>query len=128
MEGNDSLVYDYHAGRTITGRAIAGQAQPGEGRYLVIVPQVGGLYPLGFPDKYVPVSGRQFTAVSAGPEGVSVDMELPAGRNYTFAVVGAGTLAAGGPGIDVRGVEKRGELTYVDFRVETPSCTLVLRN
>ena len=127
MEGNGSLVYDYHAGRPIAGRVIAGRAQPGEGRYLVIVPRVGGLYPLGFTDKYVPVSGRQVKAVSAGPEGASVDLELPAENSYTFAVLGAGTLSAGGEGIDVGGVEQRGELTCVTFRVRKTSCRLVLR-
>jgi len=127
LEGNGSLVYDYHAGRPIAGRVIAGRAQPGEGRYLVIVPRVGGLYPLGFPDKYVPVSGSQVRAVSTGPEGVSVDLELPAENSDTFAVLGAETLSAGGGGIHVRGVEKRGELTCVDFRVETASCRLALR-
>ena len=43
LERNDSLVYNYHAGEVVIDRVIAGQAEPGECRYLIAVPKVGGV-------------------------------------------------------------------------------------
>ena len=79
------LIYDYHGDSVIKGHRVSGLAHPGEGRYLIAVPKVAGLYPLGFPDKYVTFPGKQFKAIDAIPAGTRVEMELPAGRNYAFA-------------------------------------------
>ena len=121
------LVYDYHSARTVQQYLVSGRMQPGEGRCLILVPEAAGLYPLGFPGKYVTLSGRQVKGVVANRNGVSFDLELPAGRNYTFAAAGAGKLSASGQGLLVQGVEERQGLTYVDFRVEINRCSLVLR-
>lgn len=126
LQGTNSLVYDYHAQQLVADRVIMGQAVPGEGRYLVIVPRVGDLYPLGFPDKYVPLSGKQVKAVEAVPQGIKVDLDLPPARNYSFAVLGPNVLAPSGRGVNILGVEKRGEITTVEFRAETSECSLSL--
>ncbi|MEE9161490.1 MAG: hypothetical protein V3U35_00835, partial [Candidatus Neomarinimicrobiota bacterium] len=128
MDEPGGLVYDYQAGSTVPEVILAGDALPGEGRYLVIVPKVGGLYLLGFPEKYITLSGRQVKEVQTGPEGVRIDLELPAGRSYTFAAFGASPTSASGHGIQVLAIERRGELTCVEFHVETRRCSLVLRS
>ena len=96
------------------------------------MPEIGRLYPLGFWDKYVPVSGRQVKAITVNDEAVSLtlelDLELPTGRDYTFAFLGEESIIATGRGLRVAGVEKRGELTCVDFRVEANHCSLIVRN
>ena len=111
---------------------LAGELQAGEYRYWVIAPQASGLYLLGFLDKYVTMSGRQVHRVAADLEGVTIDMELPAGSNYTFAVIPAGdrvgrTLLVGGRGTQGQSVAPLGGLTCIDFRVDAPRCSLVLR-
>ena len=126
LQGSDSLVYDYYARQVVTGRVIAGSAAPGEGRYLVVVPRVGKLYPLGFADKYVPLSGRQVKAIDVESQGVKIDLDLPPGRNYTFAVVGTEELAPSGRGVNILGVERSGELTCVEFRAKASRCSLWL--
>ena len=128
LEANNNLVYDYHAGEVITSRVIAGQAQPGEGRYLIVVPKVAGVYPLGFPDKYVTLPARQVKEIRVGPEGVTIDLELPAERNYTFAVVATDNLSARGQGLKVKSVETKGELTFIEFVVDSPFCSLLLQS
>jgi hypothetical protein len=50
---------------------------------------VGGLHLLGFLDKYVTLSGRQVKEMQVEQERVAIDLELPAGRSYTFTVLGA---------------------------------------
>ena len=128
LAGSDDLVYDYHAGEVVADRVIAGQAQPGEGRYLIAVPQVAGIYPLGFPDKYVTLPSKQVKGISVTPEEVSIDLELPAGRSYTFAVIGTNKLSATGQGIEVESIETEGDLTCFGFLVDSPRCRLVLRS
>ena len=128
LQGTDSVVYDYHARQVVADRVISGSAAPGEGRYLVIVPRLGKFYPLGFVDKYVPLSGRQVKAIGVGPEVVTVELDLPAGRNYTFAVVGTDNLSATGQGMKVESVETRGELIYIEFVVDSPLCSLLLKD
>jgi hypothetical protein len=59
-------------------------------------------------------------------------MELPAGRHYTFAVILAGDrvgapLSVGGRGTQGHAVNPLGGLTCIDFRVDSPRCSLVLR-
>ena len=124
--GAEDMVFDFHAGAVVTERQVTARAGPGEGCYLIGVPRVGGLFPLGFLDKYVPVSGRQVKGITGSDLGVAIDMELPAGREYTFAVLGAENLSATGKGIRVSGVEVRGGFTCVDFGVESTACRLVL--
>jgi hypothetical protein len=128
LEKDNTLVYDYLAGQPVSGTQLAGQLQSSEYRYLVILPQAGGMYPLGFPDKYVTLSRRQVKGAAAGSEGVSFDLELPAGREYPFAVWGAKRLAARGQGLEVLRVGRREGLAYIWFRVEAEKCRLVLRN
>ena len=126
--GNECMVYDYHAGEVVTDRVIAGQAQPGEGRYLIVVPKVAGIYPLGFPDKYVTLPTRQVKEIRVRPEGVTIDLELPVERKYTFAFVGTDNLSATGQGMKAESVETRGELTCIEFMVDSPRCSLLLQS
>jgi hypothetical protein len=134
LEGSEGLVYDYLAGQTLPEHRLSGKAGPGEYRYVVIPPKVGGLYLLGFPDKYVTVSRRQVKGITAGDKGIEVDLELPPGRGgfetrpYTFAALGAERLEAEGQGLSNPSVERRGELACIRFQVESSNCRLVLRN
>ena len=134
--GAASVVYDYRAGAPVAEAqlraGLAGALQPGEYRYWVIAPQARGLYLLGFLDKYVTMSGRQVQRVATELEGVTIEMELPAGRQYTFAVIPAGDrggapLAVSGRGTQGHAVKPLGGLTCIDFRVDAPRCSLVLR-
>ena len=111
---------------------LTGELQSGEYRYWVIAPQASGLYLLGFLDKYLTMAGRQVHRVAADLEGVTIEMELPTGSNYTFAVIPAGnrigrTLSVAGRGIQCQSVAPLGGLTCIDFRVDAPHCSLVLR-
>src|SRR5262249_60661091 len=94
LRGTKSVVYDYMAGEQVAEShlmpGLAGELQSGEYRYWVIAPQASGLHLLGFLDKYVTMSGRQVQRVATDLEGVTIEMALPAGRQYTFAVIAAG--------------------------------------
>ena len=136
LRGTESVVYDYMVGEQVAESqlmpGLAGELQAGEYRYWVIAPQVRGLYLLGFLDKYVTMSGRQVHRMAVDLEGVTIDMELPAGSHYTFAVIPAGdrigrTLSVSGRGTQGHSVAPLGGLTCIDFRVGTPRCSLVLR-
>jgi hypothetical protein len=136
LQGTASVVYDYGAGEPVAASqllaGLAGALQPGEYRYWVIAPQASGLYLLGFLDKYVTMSGRQVQKVATDLAGVTLEMELPAGRSYTFAVSLAGDrvgapLAVSGRGTQGHAVTSLGGLTYIDFWVDAPRCSLVLR-
>jgi hypothetical protein len=148
LEGPEGLVYDHLSGQTYSlvgarhavplpeGSLLSGKAEPGEYRYVVIPPKVGDLYLLGFPDKYVTVSQRQVRGITdtthspltkGGSGGVEIDLELPIGRSYAFAVLGAERLEAEGQGLSNLTLERRGELTYIRFQVELPGCRLILR-
>jgi hypothetical protein len=146
LEGQEGLVYDYLAGQTyplvgaqhavplLGGSLLAGTAGPGEYRYVVIPPRAGGLHLLGFLDKYVTVSHRQVKGITDSDKGVEIDLELPASRGgfqtrpYTFAVLGAERLEAEGQGISNLSIERRGQLAYIRFRVDSPNCRLILRD
>jgi hypothetical protein len=127
LEEPDGVVYDYLAGRTINTTQVQGKAALGGYCYLIIPPKVGGLYLLGFVDKYVPVSRRQIKGCVANDQGVRIDLELPPGRSYTFTVLGADGLNAEGAGISNVVVEHRAKLVDVSFRVELPKCRLILK-
>jgi len=127
LAGEDLLVFDYHAGEIVAGRNVQGRAEPGAGRYLILVPQVSGLHILGFPDKYVTMPARQVKAIQATTEGAAIELDLPSGRSYTFALVGDVPVTAGGQGLKVTGVGLRGGLTCVEFTVEERNCRVVLR-
>ena len=105
---------------------IRGIAEPGAGRYLILAPRVSGLHVLGFPDKYVTMPARQVKAIQATAEGAAIDLELPSGRSYTFALVGDVPVTASGQGLNVTGVGLRGGLTCVEFIVEQRDCRLTL--
>jgi len=128
LAGEDLLVFDYHAGKIMSGRMIKGRAEPGAGRYLILVPQVSDLRVLGFPDKYVTMPARQVKAIQATSEGAAIDLDLPSGRSYTLALVGDVSVTAGGQGLKVTGVGFRGGLTCVEFLVEERDCQLMLRS
>jgi hypothetical protein len=136
LGGTESVVYDYRAGEHVAESqllsGLAGELQAGEYRYWVIAPQASGLYLLGFLDKYVTMSGRQVQRVATDLEGVTIEMELPAGRQYTFAVIPAGDrvgdpLSVSGRGTQDHAVKPLGGLTCIDFRVDASRCSLVLR-
>jgi len=136
LRGTESVVYDYMAGEQVAESqlmpGLTGELQSGAYRYWVIAPQASGLYLLGFLDKYVTMAGRQVHRVAADLEGVTIEMELPTGSNYTFALIPAGnrigrTLSVAGCGIQCQSVAPLGGLTCIDFRVDAPRCSLVLR-
>ncbi|MFQ6028421.1 MAG: hypothetical protein ACE5Q6_13085 [Dehalococcoidia bacterium] len=128
LESANHLVYDYRAGQFLSHSPLAGQLQPDDYRYLVLPPQVGELHLLGFLDKYVPVSRRQVKGVTPTTEGVTIDLELPAGRSYTFVVRGSNGLQATGQGLEVLGVGRREGLAYIGLGVEAERCRLQLRS
>jgi hypothetical protein len=127
LEETERLIYDYTAGQRVVERQLVGSARSGELRYLVLPPRVGGLHLLGFLDKYVTVSGRQVKGITVEQERVGIDLELPAGRSYTFTVLGANRLAVEGRGIRHPIVEPWEGLAHIRFQVETPRCHLLLR-
>ncbi len=125
----EGAVYDYFAARMIPEHYLAGNLDAGNARYLVIPPQVGGLYLLGFLDKYITLSGRQVKKIVASEEGLDLTLELPAGRFYTFAVGGADTpsVEGEGRGISDLTIEHGPGLSYIHFRVDSPQCSLLLK-
>ena len=127
LEDKETLVYDYLAGQRVVERPLVGSARSGEIRYLVLPPRVGGLYLLGFLDKYIPLSGRQVKGMQVAQERISLDLELPAGQSYTFAVLGANNLAIEGRGLSHLTVEYRQGLAHIRFQVDTPRCCLLVR-
>ena len=122
-------VYDYYAAKMILEHCLAGNLDGGNTRYLVISPQVGGLYLLGFLDKYITLSGRQVKKIVASEEGLELTLELPAGRFYTFAVGRADTLSVEGEGRGISDltIEHGPGLSYIHFRVGSPQCSLLLK-
>jgi hypothetical protein len=123
----DDIIYDYLTGQFIPNAVLEGRLTLGEYRYVVLPPKVGELYLLGFLDKYVTVSGRQVKGVSVQGDRVAISLELPAGRSYTFAVIGAEEVQAEGTGISGIAVEHQGSLDTVKFTVESPNCVLMLK-
>ncbi len=107
---------------------MAGNLEAGKARYLVIPPQVGGLYLLGFLDKYITLSGRQVKKIVTSEEGLELTLELPEGRSYTFTVGGADTLSVEGEGRGISDltIEHGPGLSYIHFRVDFPQCSLLL--
>ena len=128
LEGPDYLAYDYFAGLPVTEERMAGMLGVRGFRYLVLPPRINGFAPLGFVDKYVTVSARQVKAVGVAGGRITLDLELPKGREFTFAVVGDGPLAAEGQGLTVLAVEPGPELTHIRFRAEDQRGSLVLRS
>jgi hypothetical protein len=122
----EGTAYDYLAGKLLDSLNYQGSLEGGEYRYLLIPPRIRGLHPLGFLDKYVTISRRQVKAIIAGQEGITFDLELQAGRSYTFAVVAEGGIIAAGPGISQVALEHQAELTLVRFVVEVNPCRLVI--
>ena len=125
----EGAVYDYFAARMIPEHYLAGNLEASKVRYLVIPPQAGGLYLLGFLDKYITLSGRQVKTIVASEEGIELTLELPAGRFYTLTVGGLDNLSveAEGRGISGLTIEHRPELSYIHFRVDSPRCNLRLK-
>ena len=125
----DETFYDYFAGQLMPGPYLVGNLGCDQARYLVVAPQVGGLHPLGFLDKYITLSGRQVKEIVSSEEGVKLTLELPVGRFYTFVVAGAGglSLEAEGKGIADLAIEHRPGLNYIHFRVDSPQCILLLK-
>ncbi len=125
----EGAVYDYFAVQMIPEHYLAGNLDGGNARYLVIPPQVGGLYLLGFLDKYITLSGRQVKKIVASAEGLELTLELSAGRSYTFTVSGADTLSVEGEGSNISDltIEHRQGLSYIHFRVGSPQCSLLLK-
>ena len=125
----EGAVYDYFDARMIPEHYLAGNLDGGNTRYLVIPPQVGGLYLLGFLDKYITLSGRQVNTIVASEEGLELTLDLPAGRFYTFTVGGAdiSSVEWEGRGISDLTVEQGAGLSYIHFRVSSRQCSLLLK-
>ena len=66
---------------------------------------------------------------TVGPEDelIEIDLELPAGRSYTFTVLGANNLTIEGRGLSNLTVEHREGLAHIRFQVDTPRCRLLVR-
>jgi len=127
--GTNVVVYDYSSGQLIAERRLEGELGSMQVRYLVIAPTVGKLSLLGFLDKYVTVSGRQVKSVTTGADWVELALELPAGKSYTFAVVGERQPSAEGQGITVEAISREhGQgLSNIRFQVDSSPCSLLIR-
>ena len=79
-----------------------------------------------FPGKYVTLPSGQVKSVGEERGSVSVLLQLPEGREFTFAVLGEPRLQPTGAGLTISGLRQQGGLTNIDFRVESAACTLHL--
>ena len=148
--GEDFAIYDYFASKMIHTSILEGALEPAQGHYYILIPQVGGLYFLGFPGKYITVSRHQVERVEATERGVGVDLRLPVratggeragtpgpisgpaagsphtgtGAVYTVAVYAPGGLGAWASGAEIRKVSRAGGLVHVDFAPERPDLSL----
>ena len=118
------LVYDFVNEAVVPERVLSGRAEPGLARYLVLVPSVGAVHPLGFAGKYVPVSRAQVKGVEARGRTTTIQFDLPGEFDYSFAAIGASPAETTGSGLEILGIRRSGEITFVDFRVTAPSCRL----
>ena len=124
---NGDLVYDFINEAVIPERVLSGRAEPGLTRYVVLIPRVGAVHPLGFAGKYVPVSRAQVKGVEVRGRTITIQFDLPGGpQDYSFAAIGAPPPEATGSGLEILGIRRNGEITFVDFRVTAPSCRLEL--
>ena len=120
------LVYDFVKEAVVPERVLSGRAEPGLARYVVLVPSVGAVHPLGFAGKYVPVSRAQVKRVEARGRTVTIQFDLPGAPACSFAAIGAPPAEATGSGMEIQGIRRSGEITFVDFLVSAPSCRLEL--
>ena len=125
LKGGD-LVYDFLNESVTQERVLSGHAGPGLARYVVLVPSVGALHLLGFAGKYVPVSRAQVKGVEAHGRTITIQLDLPGGPDYSFVSIGAAPGETTGSGLEILGIRRNDEMTFVDFRVTAPSCTLEL--
>ncbi len=121
----ESLVYDYLAGRVVQGTTLGGSLEPAQGHYYVIAPKLGQFHFLGFPDKYITVSGRQVTGLQESARDVTVSFRLPSSptggigkHRYTVALYGPPGLEVKGGGAESLSLRQEGDLTYVEFATE----------
>ena len=146
--GSDVAVYDYFASRFLDREAsdgtslwpsLEGYLEPAQGRYYIIVPEVHGTHFLGFPDKYITVSGRQVASIDAEGDRVAVELVLPfpsvaAGPEsptdmvYAVAVQGQSAVEITARGAEILRVERRNGLQLVDFMALSESPTLEFRD
>ena len=141
LSGDEApAVYDYFVAKVLRAPTVEGNLEPAQGHYYVIMPRAGDLHLLGFPDKYITVSGRQVTAVTTSQREVTASFRLPFAppksgeqvREYTVAAYNSGDghvgsdLDVGATGAEIRGTRRRGDLLYIDFVPfsEEPSLTL----
>ena len=159
LAGTDRpVVYDYFAGKVLQTAVLEGDLEPAEGHYYVIMPQIGGLYFLGFPDKYITVSSRQVPDIEPVDGGVTVSFQLPiagaevsAGKGsdplgageheisdwtrpdqslYTVALYAPSEVDVRADGAEVRRIQRAGGLLHVEFAAtsEKPSLCFRLAN
>ena len=148
-------VYDYFAAKVLHGSALEGDLEPAQGHYYVIMPRVGGIHFLGFPDKYITVSGRQVADIRAGDGALTINFRLPhastgiwvdkpsepsgvsAGKTqwelvgaaestYTVAVYTTGGLDARAEGAEIRRVAPEGDLLHIEFTARSETPSLAL--
>ena len=137
--GEGVVVYDYFAGKVSRTRMLEGDLEPARGHYYVIMPQVGWLHLLGFPGKYITVSGRQVAGLSVGNRHVTVNLHLPPsssvrkagkqarGTSYTIAAHASSALEVKAEGAEIRRIYSQGELTNVEFVPGSEHVVLTLR-
>ena len=151
VDGQELAVYDYFSKKVLHASVLEGDLEPAQGHYYVIMPHVGWLYFLGFPDKYITVSSRQVASIEARDREVSVNFRLPFVHNigagvtsvpsgvstcdtppgnvapteslYTVAAHTPVELEVQASGGEIRRVDREGGLVYVEFvaRSEDPS-------
>jgi hypothetical protein len=145
----DPAVYDYFSPRMGHASVLEGDLEPARGHYYVIPPQVGDLYLLGFPDKYITASGRQVAGVDINSTGeVAVNLRLPFSSSalsssdngppsarglYTLAIYtppGLDELDVRAEGAEIGRVSSQSGLLHVEFaaKSEAPSLHFRRRN
>ena len=129
-----ATVYDHFVGRVVRGNTLEGGLEPTQGHYYVVMPRLGNLHFLGFPDKYITVSSRQVTGVQESDGRVTVSFRLPSTRpadlekhTYVVALYGVHELEVRGNGTESLNLRQEGELTYVEFATKREDVSLTFR-
>lgn len=132
--GQVATVYDHFVGRVVRGNTLEGGLEPAQGHYYVVMPRLGNLHFLGFPDKYITVSSRQVTGVQESDGRVTVSFRLPSTRpadlekhTYVVALYGVHELEVRGNGTESLNLRQEGELTYVEFATKREDVSLTSR-
>ena len=153
----EPVVYDHFSGVVLHTSELQGMLKPAEGHYYVIMPQVCGVHFLGFSDKYITVSGRQFAGIETSGHEYTVHLRLPgvsprandpamrprqtasslrgsssapirpAGSPYTVTVCTPAELEVEGDGAEILNVVRENTLLHVQFTARSEELSLNFR-